>query len=232
LAAVCGSTPWVFAPSVSTTMTSAAYAPPAGSPGTSTPVGETDGSMSAIASIEVRIACPIAVPREVVRSGSAASSAAVSVVGGTRRPAIPPKATSPIRAPPGCALMNSAAAFSAAVSRLGCTSVEHIDPDTSSASRIVVELDGTATVACGRAAPSPSTASPSSSRAAGTRRRHRVRPGRAARTSAAEVTRTADRRRRRRVHHATPSTSGTASSASRAAGQANDIRPASPSAAR
>ena len=199
---------------------------------TSTPVGGTAGSMSAIASIEVRIAWPIAVPREVVRFGSAASNASVSSVGGTRTPAIPAKATSPIRAPPGCALMKSAAAFSAAVSRFGCTSVEHIDPETSRASRIVVELAGTATVACGRAAPIPSTARPSSSRAAGTRRRQRLRPGTAARTRAAEVTRTAARRRRRRDHQATPRTSGTASSASRADGHANDIRPASPYAAR
>jgi hypothetical protein len=45
----------VFAPSVSTTMTSAAYAAPAAAL-TSAPVGGTDGSMSAIVSIEVRIA--------------------------------------------------------------------------------------------------------------------------------------------------------------------------------
>jgi hypothetical protein len=174
----------------------------------------------------------MAVPRDVVRFGSSASSAPVSLVGGTRTPATPAKATSPIFAPPGWALMKSAAAFSAAVSRLGCTSVEHIDPETSRASRIVVELAGTATVACGRAAPTPRAASPSTSRAAGTRRLQRVLPGSAARTSAAEVTRTAARRRRRRDHQATPRTSGTASSANSADGHANDIRPASPYAGR
>ena len=199
---------------------------------TSTPVGLTDGSISAIASMEVRIACPMAVPREVVSVGSAASSLSVSSVGGTMTPATPAKATSPMRDPPGCALMNAAAASCAAVSRFGETSVEHIDRETSSASRIVVELDGTATVACGRAAPTPSTARPSTSRAAGMRRCQRPRPGSAARTSAAEVTRTAARRRRRRDHQATPRTSGMASSADRAHGQANDIRPASPCAGR
>lgn len=174
----------------------------------------------------------MAVPRDVVRVGSAASRASVSSVGGTITPATPAKATRPMRAPLGWARMNSAAAFSAAVSRFGRTSVEHIEPDTSRASRIVVELAGTGTEAWGRAAPIASTARPRSSRAVGTRRRQRVRPGRAARTRATEVTRTAARRRRRRDHQATPRIAGTASRASRAAGQAKDIRPAFPCAGR
>src|SRR5690349_1535997 len=55
-------------------------------------------------------------------------------------------------------------------------------------------------------------------------RRQRVRPGRAARTSAIEVTRTAPRRRRRRVHHQAAITRGMARRASRAHGQDSDIQ--------
>ena len=64
------------------------------------------------------------------------------------------------------------------------------------------------------------------------RRRQRVRPGSAARTNAADVTRTVVRRRRRRDHQATSRTTGIASSASRAHGQVNDIRRSFPCAGR
>ena len=167
---------------------------------------------------------PIAVPCEVDKVVRARSSLAVSVVGGTRTPAVPANATRPMRGPPASDLTKALAAFSAAVMRFGCTSVEHIEPETSRASMIVPDDDGTRTVACGRAAPTPSTASPSSSSAAGMSRRQRLRPGRAARTSAIEVTRTASRRRRRRVHHQAAITSGTARRASNAHGQDSDIQ--------
>ncbi len=159
------------------------------------------------ASIDVRIASPIAVPREVCSVFIAANNLLVSVVGGTSSAATPANATRPIRVPCACELMKFVAAFSAAVMRFGATSVEHIDPDTSSASMIVVEFVDTASFACGRAAPMPSTARPRISRAAGIRRRHSVRPGSAWRTRTADVTRTAARRRRRRDHQAKPSTS-------------------------
>src|SRR5829696_6576805 len=94
--------------------------------------------------------------------------------------------------------MKDTAASWATVSRLGSTSVEHMDPETSIASTIVVELDGTGTVACGRAAPTPSVAKLTRSNRVGMSRVHLVPSGSAARTRAIEVTRTAARRRRRR----------------------------------
>src|SRR5262249_14462433 len=101
--------------------------------------------------------------------------------------------------------------------------VEHMEPEMSRASRIVADVEGTGTVTCGRAAPTPSTANPAASSAAGMRLLQRVRPGTAARTSAIEVTRTAARLRRRSIHHQIPNTSGMTSRASRAHGQENDI---------
>ena len=91
-------------------------------------MGATEWSTSAIASSEVKIPWPIAVPNEVVSPLSAVSSLPVSVVGGTSTAAVPANVTSPTRGPPPCDLMNSAAARSAAVIRLGGTSVEHIEP--------------------------------------------------------------------------------------------------------
>src|SRR5215470_10105254 len=221
-AAVCGSTPCVFAPSVSTTIASSAYpAPP--SLLVRTPVGATAGSACAMTSSEVRMAWPIAVPREVVRPSRACSSACVSCVGGTRRPAVPAKVTRPMRGPPAWELMKSRVAFSAAVMRFGCTSVEHMEPEMSRASMIVADVEGTGTVTCGRAAPTPSTANPATSSAAGMRLLQRERPGAAARTSAIEVTLIAWRLRRRRIHHQIANTSGMTRRASSAHGQENDI---------
>ena len=62
--------------------------------------------------------------------------------------------------------MNLIAACCATVIRFGSTSVEHIEPEVSKASMIVVEFDATGTVACGRAAPRPRVAMPITSRAA------------------------------------------------------------------
>src|SRR6185437_1745169 len=221
-AAISGSTPWLFAPSVSTTIASSAYPAPPPSLGRA-PVGAMEGSACAMASSEVRMAWPIAVPREVVRPSSARSSVCVSCVGGTRRPAVPAKATRPMRGPPAWELMKSLVSFSAAVMRFGSTSVEHMEPETSRASRIVADVEGTGTVTCGRAAPTASTANPAASNAAGMRLLQRVRPATAARTSAIEVTRIAARLRRRRIHHQIANTSGMARRASRAHGQENDI---------
>ena len=93
---------------------------------------------------------------------------------------------------------------------------------------IVADDDATGTVACGRAAPTASTARPSASSAAGMRRRQRERPGTAVRTSAIEVTRTAARLRLRRVSHQAANTSGMTRSASSAHGQEKDIQTTRP----
>src|SRR5947208_530542 len=150
-----------------------------------------------MASSEVRMPSPVAVPNEVVRPPSALISCLVSEVGGTRTTAVPAKATRPIRGPPVWDLTKALVACSAAVIRFGLTSVEHMEPETSRASMIVADDDATGTVACGRAAPIASTARPSVSSATGMRRRQRERPGMAVRTRASEVTRTTERLRDR-----------------------------------
>jgi hypothetical protein len=94
-----------------------------------------------------------------------------------------------------------------------------MEPETSIASMIVVDSDGTGTVACGRAPPTPSVAKPRRSNRVGTIRVHLVRGGSAARTRAIEVTRTAARRRRRRSNQTTPATIGMISSDNSAHGQ-------------
>ena len=104
------------------------------------PVGATEGSTCAMASSEVRMPWPIAVPRAVDRPVRACSSAPESAVGGTRTPAVPANATRPMRGPPASDLMKALAAFSAAVIRFGLTSVEHMEPETSRASMIVAGL--------------------------------------------------------------------------------------------
>src|SRR4051794_38121941 len=170
-------------------------------------------------SIEVRMAEPIAVPREVEKLLIVWISLSASVVGGTCSPATPENATSPILTAPDWDLMKEIAACWAIVRRLGLTSVEHMDPDTSIASMIVVESDATGTLACGRAAPIPRMAKPTISSRLGISRAHRVRFGSAARTSAIEATRTAARRRRRRSSQVSPHTIGMTDKDSSAHGQ-------------
>ena len=94
----------------------------------------------------------------------ASSRVPLSVVGVTSRPAIPEKATRPIRVPSFWALTNSRAASLAAASRLGAMSVVHIEPETSIANRIEVVFDGTVSDACGRASPPASASSPARKR--------------------------------------------------------------------
>jgi hypothetical protein len=137
---------------------------------------------------------------------------------------MPENATSPIFVPSSCLRMNRRAASLAAVSRLGSTSVEHIEFDTSIVSRIDVADVGTAADTCGRATPAPSTSRPATNRMIGILRRHSVRPGSAAWISATLDRRTATRRRRRFSHHRTRKSSGTTSTAVRAQGQVRDIR--------
>ena len=73
----------------------------------------------------------------------------------------------PMRGPPAWDLMKAPADCSAAVIRLGCTSVAHMEPEVSMASMIVADDEATGTVACGRAAPTASTARPSGKQCGG-----------------------------------------------------------------
>ena len=79
--------------------------------------------------------------------------------------------------------MNAAAAFSAAMSRLGAMSSEHMLPDTSMTRTIVVWLAGTAAIATGRPTAKASAASAAANSTNGRWRRRRAGPGRAAWTS-------------------------------------------------
>ena len=175
---------------------------------------------------------PMAVPRAVDTLLIASINVAGSVVGGTCSPATPAKRTRPILVPPAWDSMKAIAACWATVSRLGSTSVEHMDPDTSIASMMVVEFDATGTLAWVGPLPTPSVAKPSISSRLGISRIHRVRPGNAARTRAIEVTRTAARRRRRRSNQMSPHSSGMISSDRSAQGQLNVITRACPSVGR
>ena len=96
------------------------------------------------------------------------------------------------------------------------------------ASMIVADDEAIGTIACGRAAPTASTARPTASSAAGIRRRQRDRPGTAILTSAIEVTRTVARLRLRRASHQAARTSGRISSARSAHGQENDTQTTRP----
>ena len=181
--------------------------------------GATSGLISAMASTDLRIAAPIVVPRPVVSVSIAWSSAARSVVGATATCAKPANSTRPMRVSPSCACTKSRTAVWAAVSRLGSTSVAHIDPETSSARIMAASETGTSTLSRGRAAASPSAARAASSSATGTCRFHAARRGAAARISATLEYRTARRRLRRSCHTYAPASSGTASSARSARGQ-------------
>ena len=153
----------------------------------------------------------------------------MSVVGGTSTTAVPAKTTRPMRGPPAWDLMKAPADCSAAVIRLGFTSVEHIEPETSRASMIVARRRGDGH---GRLRPG------GADREHGEPERQQRRgnappPARAAgqgrvRTSAIEVTRTAARLRRRRVSHQAANTSGMTRSASSAHGQEKDIQTTRP----
>ena len=130
------------------------------------------------------MAAPMAVPRPVARLSMAFSSAVWSVVGATASWAKPENTTSPIRVPAGCELTKSRAAFWATLNRFGCTSVEHIDRDSSRARMIDVRPIGTSDVSWGRADATPSRPRLASSMATGKWRRQRDRRGRAVRRRA------------------------------------------------
>lgn len=194
-----------------------------GPEGTS-PTGSTWPLIAAMASTDVRMADPIAVPRPVLSASSDVSSDSESVVGGTMRAADPEKATSPSRASAGWARTNARTASRAAVSRLGTTSVAHIERETSRARMTAVRCAGTSTEACGRATARPNRPTPSTRRATGRWGRHRDREGSAARTSARSGWRTAYRRRRRNDQRYAASSPGASNNAGNARGQANDTQ--------
>ena len=167
---------------------SGAYAPfgtgVGGTPGRdAVTLGATPGSISAIASIEVRMPLPIAVRRPVSRLPSAASSVSTSVVGAWTSSAKLLNATIPIWVVEPWCWMKVAAAASAALSRLGGTSAEHMLPDTSIARMMLVWFVGTLAISTGRAAPSASAPTARTNSANGRCRRRRDDPGVASRRS-------------------------------------------------
>ena len=125
---------------------------------------------------------PIAVRRPVARLRSASRSVSPSVVGAWTSSAKPLNATIPIWVVDPWCWMKAAAAASAAWSRLGGMSVEHMLPETSIARMIVVWLVGTLTISTGRATATASAPTARTNRANGRWRRRRDDPGNASRT--------------------------------------------------
>ena len=155
-----------------------------------------DGSISAMASIDSRIALPIAVRRPVASEAMTSSSTSSSFVGAWTISANPANATMPICVPLSWFSTKDEAASSAATSRLGGMSVAHMLRDTSIARTTVVRLVGTGTIAAGRAIASTRLPSPSTNSANGRWRRIHDDRGTATRTSDRLEKRTPVRRRR------------------------------------
>ena len=147
-------------------------------------LGATDGSISAIASMEARMPLPIAVRRPVARLPSASRSVSTSVVGGWTSSAKLLNATIPIWVVGPWRSMKDAAAASAAWRRLGATSAEHMLPETSMAMMMLVWFVGTLTMSTGRAAAMARAPAATTNSAKGRCRRTREEPGSASRTRA------------------------------------------------
>src|SRR5262249_15808409 len=81
-------------------------------------------------------------------------------------------ATSPMRVPDTWSFTNDRAASWATASRLGCTSVAHIDRDTSRARMTLVRPSGTFTETCGRAVATPNPVILTTNTATARDRRH------------------------------------------------------------
>ena len=113
-----------------------------------------------------------------------AMSSERSVVGGTASSANPEKMTRPMRTSSGWSSTNARVASCATASRFGLTSVEHIEPETSSARMIDVRAIGTSRSTCGRPAARPSATRLASNRAIGRCRCQRLRLGSTERSSA------------------------------------------------
>ncbi len=142
------------------------------------------GSISEIASIDARSPLPIAVRRPVVRLRIASTRACWSVVGGWTTAAKPLNATIPIWVSAFWLVTKATAASSAASSRVGRMSVEHMLPETSIARMIVDWLVGTLRTTDGRPRARTTAATAATSRPNGRCRRSRAEPGSASRTSA------------------------------------------------
>ena len=169
------------------------------------------GSSSAIASIDLRIAAPMVVPRPVVTASRVLSRSVLFVVGATASWANPENSTRPILVSSPCVSTNLRTAACAAASRLGSTSVAHIEPETSRA-RITVELEiGTSALTCGRAAATPRSPRLAMTSATGRCRRQRRLGPTAVRTRATFEYRTAAGFRRRVCQRYAASRIGTAS---------------------
>ncbi len=106
---------------------------------------------------QVKIASPVAVRSANFRVSIAAFGAARSAVGDTSTVAVPAKATTPRFTPGVSPSMNALPAAWAALSRVGATSVESIDSDTSIANITVARLRGTL---CRAVGPANATVSP------------------------------------------------------------------------
>ena len=138
-----------------------------------------------MASIEVRIALPMAVRRPVVRPAMASSSTSRSSVGGWMISANPAKATTPT-AVAVWRSMNREAAACATSSRLGAMSVAHMLRETSIAKITVAWPVGTEAMTTGRASARARLASPTANSANGRCRRIRDLRGSASRTNPRE----------------------------------------------
>ena len=104
-----------------------------------------------IAASETMMPLPIAVARCSWKRSMAAIRSSRFCVGGCTSAAVPAKDTMPIRVVIGWSAMNALAAFCAATSRLGSTSVARMLPETSMARITVSCCEGSVTTAVGRA---------------------------------------------------------------------------------
>ncbi len=116
---------------------------------------------------------PTAVPRCSWKRSMAASRSSLVRVGACTSDAVPANDTTPMRVFCGWSSMKARAAACAAASRLGCTSLARMLPDTSMARMTVSFIDGSVTTAAGRATASSITMIDSRKRIGGIWRRIR-----------------------------------------------------------
>ena len=133
----------------------------------------------------------MAVPPSAARPASARRTWSWSVVGGCSTCAVSLNETAPTRSASGASSRKLFAAWRAADSRSGATSVAVIERDVSVTSTTEACSTGTATVVSGRASASTSPATDSASRADGTWRRQRASAGTARAATGAPGKRTA-----------------------------------------
>ena len=117
------------------------------------------------------MALPVAVARCNWKRSIAVTRSSRFTVGSCATWAEPAKATMPTFTWRGSSCRKALAAFCAATSRLGCTSVARMLPETSMARMMVCWFDGSVTTATGRAAASSSAAIDSRNRMGGMCRR-------------------------------------------------------------